>query len=164
MEIINEVRAKVFAPYIGVECEYKWNREDQLLFGKLTPRIFESLYYDDGVITYCKIKLKPLSVISDEDAAEVSKICYKEKFRKIIRYHDHIELEIDNLNDLRIYFNTEIKTAWRETISCKDIESDEQLLTYIKCIDYLRSKGYDIPHYLLGGKTLEQSGLAIYEK
>ena len=29
--------------------------------------------------------------------------------------------------------------------------------------DFLRNLGYDVPHYLLGGKTLQESGLAIYE-
>ncbi len=29
---------------------------------------------------------------------------------------------------------------------------------------YLISKGYDLPNYLLGGKTLQECGLAIYEK
>ena len=28
---------------------------------------------------------------------------------------------------------------------------------------YLQSKGYDLPNYLLGKKTLEECGLAIYE-
>ncbi len=28
---------------------------------------------------------------------------------------------------------------------------------------FLQSKGYDLPHYLLGDKTLEESGLAIYK-
>ena len=32
------------------------------------------------------------------------------------------------------------------------------------CFQYLQSEGYDLPQHLLGGKTLQECGLAIYEK
>ena len=157
MEITDDIKYKVLLQYFGCKVIHK-NMGIVCDWTTITENTYKR-FKDESF----KLVLKPISAITDEDAMEVSKICYKENFRKIKRYHDHIELEIDDLNDLRIYFNAEIKTAWRETVSCKDIESDEQLLTYINCIDYLRSKGYDTPQYLLGGKTLFDCELAIYE-
>lgn len=45
----------------------------------------------------------------------------------------------------------------------------EHFIKYPDCVipyqiyQYLQSKGYDLPHYLLGGKTLHKANLAIYK-
>jgi hypothetical protein len=42
------------------------------------------------------------------------------------------------------------------------IQSASKAISYVG-FQYLQSKGYDLPQYLLGGKTLYEAGLAIYE-
>lgn len=37
------------------------------------------------------------------------------------------------------------------------------LYTFSEVNSYLESKGYDLPQFLLDGKTLQESGLAVYE-
>lgn len=52
-------------------------------------------------------------------------------------------------------------------IECKQFELAGALMcdlyTFSEVHSYLESKGYDLPQFLLGGKTLQESGLAAYE-
>lgn len=138
----NEIKAKVMAPYIGAKCEYKWNREDDLLTGKLTPRILESLYLDNGVINHCVIEIKPLSEITDEHVIEVLKISGHTNIKSIIIVLDGIWINFQN-------------TGFRKFVFFNDLDSES--------VEYLRDKGYDYKHYLLNGQTLQQAGMAVYK-
>lgn len=80
--------------------------------------------------------LKPYTAISIEDAYEVGKISdiSDEEMKLIEKKGGDIFKSIKNVSE-KVWFNV-----------CQ----------------FLQSKGYDIPQYLLGGKTLEESGLAVY--
>lgn len=147
MEITNEIKAKVFAQYLGQMVEV-YNGDSKGLPRKLIAvgGIDDEEYVKlrlgsagSGQFVHacfirnneCKLILKPLSAITDEDAIEVQKIIgfmANKKFKQFF--------EICNA--------TSPETA-------------------IEIYQFLQSKGYDMPHYLLGGKTLEEVGLAIYE-
>lgn len=60
--------------YIGCECIYDWGREPNVeLKGKITPKIIESIYYNDGEVRWVKPLLRPLSDMTEEEAIEVTK-------------------------------------------------------------------------------------------
>src|SRR3990167_4382186 len=148
--ITDEIKAKVFAQYLGqkVKCV---SREDDI--PEVTDFIV-NIFKDEliGVGNYefyfneddIKLLLKPLSSITDEDAIEVTKILDisysktgEQEYYDLAGFVDYIENE---------FFNEKI-------YSVKSI---------IILTQFLQSKGYDLPNYLLDGKTLFESGLAIY--
>ena len=85
-----------------------------------------------------KLILNPLSAITDEDAIEVAKFQYTGK------------------DAPRLYHNV-------ETGKCSAALCNADHLCGF-AYQYLQSKGYDLPHHLLGGKTLRESGLCIYSQ
>ena len=120
MEITNEVKEKVFAPYILQKV--LWMGHKLVVLDKTWNWLHPS----------AKLKLKPISAISDEYAYGLCDIIGA--------------FTADNfLNGLQkgVYV-TDIHKA-------------------INAYQYLISKGYDMPSYHLGGKTLQECGLAIYE-
>jgi len=131
MEITNEIKAKVFAQYLGqyVICDSEYHGKKELngrsLFG-LPP---------------CKIILKPLSAITDEDAIEVAQLIMG-GFEALKNGKAFIK-QIDKRESMVLHFHP---------------------LNTFQAFQFLQSKGYDLPNYLLGGKTLNEVGLAIYEK
>lgn len=58
---------------------------------------------------------------------------------------------------------TEEKMEYKDAKHFLEFYESVGFLTSMEA-DFLRNLGYDMPHYLLGGKTLQESGLAIYEK
>lgn len=88
-----------------------------------------------------RLILKPLTAITLVDAKKVAEI---------------LNTRGDSFQDHNI----------QETIiEAMTTESDwANQIKFLSAYQYLQSKGYDLPHYLLGGKTLEESGLAIYLK
>ncbi len=95
----------------------------------------------------CKLILKPLSEITDDDAIEVSKI------------HDIDDAGIEGF----------FLKQGKEIIGWILKENAPAPLwippfDILKIFQLLQSKGYDLPQYLLSGKTLIESGLAIEQK
>lgn len=149
MEISNELKAKVFALYLG--CLYLRDDKDQdCLRRSLDGSAITGI--SEGITGWknAKLILKPLSSITDEHMIWVYDTSH-------------------NLYEQRKLYPDEVK---RKTPSIKEMK--EQLnngfahytggwLNDAANFQYLLSKGYDIPLMLLGWKTLEQSGLAIYE-
>lgn len=92
-----------------------------------------------------KLILKPLSEISDEDATEVGLMVCTDESKS---YHNHIGMSF---------------------VKLLSVKYDEKYLgsyfpfDIIDACQYLISKGYDLPHHLLNGKTLHEAGLATYE-
>jgi len=80
-----------------------------------------------------KLLLKPLSQISDED-----------------------EMELCNI------IGTFDVTFFIRSLIQKTVYS-VNAATGFQSFQFLQSRGYDLPNYLLGGKTLHEAGLAIYE-
>lgn len=135
MEITNEIKAKIFAQYLG-------------------QKVYRNEFYDKHSLPSCKVnvaclenlennnsylQLKSLTSMHDEDAIEVAKmqanmsidLTKEENVIDAINYTKKVTIHYTSFN-------------W-------------------KSYQYLQSKGYDMPHYLLDGKTLQESGLCIYE-
>lgn len=139
MEISIEIKAKVFAQYWG----------QTILQTPGVNGLFEVNgidLEDSSVFPHCKLKLKPLSSITDEDAIEVAKLIFEKSYSSD-KKHDQLVLQkcqaevfVKTMNDTP---NTGV----------------EKLFIY----QFLQSRGYDLPQHLLNGKTLKEAGLAIYE-
>jgi hypothetical protein len=98
----------------------------------------------------CKLLLKPISSISDEDAIEVA---------NIYGYVDTNPLEHNLTNGKRICKEL-LETNFKKVTFSSDQHSEP---LRFDAYQYLISKGYDLPNYHLGCSTLQESGLAIYE-
>ncbi len=133
MEITNEIKTKVFAQYLGQE--YKTGDLEE---PKIFPIIGETItcfeMYPNGTETD-KIILKPLSAITHTDAFELYKIMVGNDFEE----------------------------RYIETFKNGEGVKHDSIMKNVNAYQYLQSKGYDLPNYLLCGKTLNEAGLAIYE-
>jgi hypothetical protein len=138
METSNEIISKVFAGYLGCEMIFEKSGRITRLFGVTIGNNDISLMDSDSLKSYnyfpFKLLLTPLSAISDEDAIEVA---------KMLDYHDSEDFSV------KVFIERGIM--------------DNKLWKRYDTYQYLQSRSYDLPHYLLGGKTLHQSGLCIYQ-
>lgn len=149
--ITNEIKAKVFAPYLGQK--FKWAEDDETTF-ELAAINYSGLIFDieaaddngEGCfsIDECKLILKPISAISDEHAIQIFDMFFKE-------HHGHKSNEFKlNISKSWLHFYLLNKDGFKPK-------------NYITGYQFLQNQGYDLPHFLLDNKTLQQSGLAIYQ-
>lgn len=146
MEITNKTKVKIFAPYIG--C---LTYDDLGRFGGIRRERLMEIHADGCLMIWdeplqtlenrpsCKLILKPLSEITDEDAKEAIKIWGEAPY------------------PFGAITEDSRPSKWRRVI----IEHSKELPIFV--YQYLQSKGYDLPNYLLGGKTFFECELAIYE-
>ena len=148
--------ALVFAPYIGNKIAMDQSRfmEEQkdpaFTLGGVTdnsfyatePEIWYDFEADNKGELIDKLILRPLSEIIDEDAIKVAYMFYPNQAESNIQ-------------------GKELANHVREIIN--DPEANLSFEWPACAFQYLQSKGYDLPHYLLDGKTLHEAGLAIYE-
>lgn len=181
MEITTEIKCKLFAQYLG----QKWLSPTQKTpLSDLQPSDIDYIFYIKSKHNGSLLILKPLSEISDEDAIEVAKIAMRRHNRHYkqeeISYLIH---EISKESENKIFFTeiyllinnmphyvvrlekndvctSELRTKERGGFFA---EKDYFTPNTFEIYQYLISKGYDLPHILLGGKTLKESGLAIYK-
>lgn len=154
MEITNEIKAKIFALYIGCYAYVKHQElenfyfNDKIIgisykksFDKWGIKTSKSIY--DYPISDCQLILKPLSAITDEDAIEVLFIGEQDESREIIkvkRYDKGISIEYrfinkkPELNNSNGYCYSEVGMVF-SAFNLGILE-----------IDYLRSKGYMLPY------------------
>lgn len=153
MEIKTKNKFMVIAQYSGqpLECIIKtgdhWQQRSFFQEVKIEGVVVtgKSFPYSRLVsFSECKLILKPLSAISDEDAIELVKLCGMEPAEIHVMEYG---LEIKGGGKYRCITNR---------------ESDRGYVDYI-IGQFLQSKGYDLPNYLLGEKTLKEAGLAVYE-
>lgn len=155
MDITNDIKAKVFAQYLGQKFHLAEKNRELQVYGITTFGVVNVV----GEVTYAldKVKpiLKPLSAITDEDAIEMANL-----FGGITG-----SVTINRPTDLTntdIHFTVQIhqgeKDTWKSFCVPKYISAN----TPNGFCQFLISKGYDIPNYLLQYKTLHQAGLAIY--
>lgn len=141
MNITNETKAKVFAQYIGQNIQWGDSR-NRIITMRLNGDEIDKT--SRGELNYLelpkKLILKPFSAITDEDALDVAKFLWPNNTEYQKAYDG--KYYVDNL------FNEDFEMYSPNSITIYQI---------------LQSKGYDLPHYLLGGKTLHEAGLAIYE-
>lgn len=133
MEITNQIKAKIFAQYLF--SDYK-DHNNQIY--ELTPSSISRFL--SGAINITLL-IKPLSLITDKDAVALHGIMYPDS----LHFEDYEK--ISNITEWIINNNTDV-VKFRHSING---------------YQYLQSKGYDLPQYLLDGKTLKETGLAIYE-
>lgn len=117
--------------------------------------IAERVNYDP---TWIKLQLKPLSAITDEDAIEVAKM---EGFVFYHIFRSNVSPFVLQIKNEKNRFLS-IAENWENCHSDSD-DGESGYMLNTNVYQYLQSKGYDLPQYLLGGKTLHESGLAIYE-
>lgn len=124
--IAEEVKAKVFALYLGQTCIDSDNKKHHILGISLEEAMIQVDGDNHDVDWWnfdaVKLILKPLSSITDEDA---------------------------------------IECGWKQIMSLKEF-ADAKSVRPLEVYQRLINKGYDLPQYLLGGKTLKETGLAIY--
>ena len=189
MEITNEIKAKVFAQYLGAKVKtpdhigtvqnidgfnyqigvkydclvFTKNAIDgydkQRSYGKynITKQAFAFLGSNETEFEMpggCHLILNPISSITDEDAIEAVKHFGDDPF-VFERTRDSIEI---------CFFNRgAISIAYDGVISDVGNGPTKNGFTYFLAYQFLQAKGYDLPQYLLGGATLKEAGLAIYE-
>ena len=132
--IKNEIKAKVFAQYLGCNT-------NQGLMQNIG--IFHEILESD-----IKLILKPLSDITNEDMIWVYDTCRNLHEQRELYPRDVAE-NTPSFEDMK---HDLLANFWTGFVS--------NTWAY----QYLLSQGYDLPQILLGYKTLFESGLAIYEK
>jgi len=144
MEIEYEIKRKVFGQYLGQVAQWK-NLEYTDKYE--TETMWDNVEYYIGNKAY--LILKPLSEITDEDIIEVCKL----------------QQEFKEQKDIKVSFDIDIKN--KGCLDCciewDGYKHDYYQPVYSPTYQYLQLKGYDLPQYLLEGKTLQEVGLAIYE-
>lgn len=186
-KISNQIKYKVSLEYIGQSFirGYDSNRKPMIYtyFGYGDE---SELYKPSIEKKYDLLIIKKLSNISDEDIIDAAKILMGDVFEKyvvrkypikfhgkIIGYHKEVRCIPSKLNSetnswLDRYVDFPLYEVEMNMFSCGNYNSDGSMTrvdrlqgNILYCFQMLQSKGYDIPHYLLGGKTLIESGLAI---
>lgn len=159
MEIPKEVKAAIFSQYIGSSI-ITWgnasteNRESYPITPKHILDIFLGIrmMYD----LEPQLILKPICEISDEDIGEIIKIEFGQGASPMIYRNENYTKIIFKVNSV------EKRISFEKYFDGDPIKSEFRLNKSILIYQYLQTKGYDTPQYVLGGKTLKQSGLAIY--
>ena len=127
MENTLENKAKFFAHY--------WNQK--VLNFNNSSAIHNHIYEVQGDMDqYMFLELKPLSLITDEDAEEIRKLQF------------HFPCEVSISFDLTDEFAVCIQSKLNDIYEVVNINS----------IDYLRSKGYALPWMGLSVETIEKYG------
>ncbi len=158
MEITSKIKCKIFSQYLGESIlifEPNIDPVSHWLEGidfDLKQVIAERVNYNPDWI---KLILRPLTDITNEEAIEMAELCGGIKGEILLN-------RPENLKDKDIHFSVQVYTNKPKfsSYSTPKYWTDSYGAT---AYQYLQSKGFDLPHYLLGGKTLEQSGLAIYK-
>lgn len=135
MEITNEIKAKVFSQYLP----YFIDSPMRLAFLSIIERLLTLEQQSNH-----RIILLPITSMSNEDALVVANIFGGAS-------HLSEEGRAHQAKELFITYDFRNKVT---TISAA---------SWLKAFQYLLSKGYDLPQLLLGGKTLQEAGIAIYE-
>lgn len=133
MEISNEIKARVFAQYLGQQFKNHNGVQGMITCFALS----QMLRGEIGMLAI----LRPLSDITDEDAIEVARIA-------VMPANPESGWRIVKALFVMDY------TGWIDNVSHHHIPSICQ---------YLIEQGYDLPQRLLGNKTLKEAGLCVYQ-
>lgn len=137
MEITNDIKAKVFAQYLGHRIWFSvGNYEVKFQWGFIDNYVAEKSNY--------KLILKPLSALTNDDAIEAA---------GVIGGVSHLSKEAQTAQLIQLFSSPNFFVNQTNISGYK----------WFQCCQYLQSRGYDLPQYLLDGKTLQEVGLAIYE-
>lgn len=133
MKVTDEIKYTVLAQYYGQEA--KLTRTNGTVYIGKHPEL-RSCHNNSSTKSY-KLILKPLYSITDEEATRIG--------------------EILGITEPLGYSDVE---------RCRLMEGRKLIkrhgfLHNISVYQYLQSRGYDLPHFLLGGKTLKEAGIAL---
>lgn len=131
-EITSETKAKLFAQYLGKSLQFDDN-EFVLASINLAGTINTHGWTFSAID--CKLILKPLSYITEAELLELVDVDFGEAANLL---PDKIDAGNHVINEIRNGSGT------------------------FMAHQYLVSKGYDVPQYLLGGKTMHEAKLCIY--
>ena len=166
---VNETKAKVFAPYLGVAwVHYNKPMMEGARAGILSGHDLQRI--EDGKEPYARISLKSLSEITKEDADIVASIFFKDtklSFEIMHKYKDGKVVLCNGITKHKkphplgenITFETDGQIWHDEGFDYDNVTVDAPFRVF----QFLQSKGYDMPNYHLRNKTLFESGLAIYK-
>jgi hypothetical protein len=165
MEITSEIKAKVFAQYLGqLALTNKESYKDPAPGNLSSVDISTGELITDGEggyylseVTNTKLILKPLSQISDENAISCGHIARLKGDIKIDRFALGLTMTDENGRSLTIYFNHASNVRVKDEVRQAEV-IEYSYLVYQNCV----MLGYDMPHVLLGGKNLFECNLAIY--
>jgi hypothetical protein len=162
MEIKFENKLKAVAQYLGQkirldESRFSEETEDRIFtlsgVGINAFQVKETrIWYNAEEIRSTFIDeliLRPLSSVSEDELMDCLKIMLGDDWEK-----DSEKFKQDWRDVLRIELSQGGYGKWVVKPYFKHC-----LFVY----QYLQSKGYDVPNQLLGGKTMYESGLAVYE-
>lgn len=149
MEMTKEVKTKIFAENIGQKVIIESdrfttggvkNRIEETIFGVNLEGTIICYHHEINVNDGIRLLKKPITSITDEDAIKISDI-----------------FGIENVSD-------KFKVEIIKQILRLDFKANDSFpFTWLSVYQFLQSKEYDLPHFLLGNKTLHEAGLAIYE-
>lgn len=169
-ELTNEIKAKLFAMYIGQEVitmtrqtqgegkpskylkgilkEVDLGMGDNFM-GVLLENEDDPCHYKYYSSDEAKLLLKPISDITDEDAVHVAWMLKM------------IETKTEANRPRAIKSGKYITNRLFEKYGIEKADQDNiEISRFISCTQFLVSEGYDVPQYLLGGYMIK-SGLAF---
>ncbi len=159
-EYSNEWLARMFAAYMGCDCDTTFTSKNGKIISKVTGIVNNYVFFKDVLETVHTSRLKPLlaplSAISDEHAIEVAKMLQENTNCDWVGSDDLKKAIIDVCLGICGQFDGD------SDIFCHYYDPEEiglgaTLITHI--IDYLRSKGYDCG--FMGVPSLIDAGLAV---
>lgn len=159
MDIPREIKAGIFSQYVGSSL-ITWGNastNNRTTYPLTFKHIFDialgiRIMYD----LEPQLILKPIHEISDEDISEIIKIEFGQGDSPTIYRTENYTKIVFKVNGI------EKRISFEKYFDGDPIKSEVRLNKIILIYQYLQTKGYDAPQYILGGKTLNQSGLAIY--
>lgn len=159
MEITEEIKFKVALQYYGCKFLVCYNIENNPVIETFEGKNAQLDIYEPDLKNKRELLiLKPLSGISKSDAYEVARILFSKEYTgDDITYNKdsiYVKIKIPNTtinNNVKISFDGHLRNM-----------SGYGLNNTLQAHQYLQSKGYDLPNYLLGGKTLYECGLCAY--
>ncbi len=175
MELTNKIKADVMSLYRNRD-RYQLRKlkffieEKEVAWQSLSEDNLEEIRrgkWDNSKATY-KLELKSLMSMPDEHVIEFVKIITQ----KYVKDHEikgsmEINRTLSDCITIRFgLFDIEIEDDGDVQMFNVTFENTERSHIYSKFLlegyQYLILNGYDLPHYLLGGKNLKEAGLAIY--
>lgn len=161
-----QIRTKVFSQYFGQMVKFIIKGQVQG-WSSLYPELLDIIEHKADPGVEYKLSLKSIKLLTDEQAIKVAQIVIQQYSEKHIikglisvkeRFDDTIligigdyDIEIDEDGDIQMFkpFTNEHNHIYSKFL--------------LEAYQYLISEGFDVPQYLLGGKTLKEAGLATYE-
>jgi hypothetical protein len=148
MEVSKEIRAKIFANYLG--CEYEnINGNDGIVDGDCLSRLYSS--------PSMKLILRSLEDITDGEIKELAKIAYNKEWVSVERQKSLIQVTSADDCTLQLYFENCGISAGDEYGNTVFIDPD--VLQSIAIGDKLREWGFMLPAY--GIPDLFEAGVAV---